>query len=475
MSNIIQHPSVRRNAERRRAEREKLRAKLEREGGAALKNLIGWRRYIPMEDRIRLAENMENILLEYDIKTSELDWRKEYVSIENFRLDVHRMRMPADGLHGRRLVASSNRWVELLNLICNDLQGKDEGVSLEFLADQLTRGTRFHPAKKSRTKSEKLFYLLNAWANELDAEHGIMGIYRKIAAARVEYCRLNLKGMDEINDWTVEKPECLHDTVANDIDPTIHQHAPAFYKQLGDLNAKDWDFLAAELPNDYWEPVYRWKKQEIDDWKRHFGEATTLVDGSEQAVLGDSLPFLPRWFIGFESESLAESTEKESWTAERVSNHGTSDPLQYSEKVDWAWCCEYLVLYPNQAMSRLIPYLFAFSEEGTRFFPLSELELDDEAEGVYAISYFKPEPKGVHSISRSLSDRIQESLEELPDSWESTAPQLNNHPYLMWKQEREASVDEHIQAMLERTGRGRKPRQKSSVNERPLSNPKSEN
>ncbi len=366
MSNIIQHPSIRRNAERRRAERENLRAKLEREGGAALKNLIGWRRYIPMEDRIRLAENMENILLEYDIKASELDWRKEYVSIENFRLDVHRMRLHANGPDGRRLVAISNRWVGLLNLIGDEVQRKDEGVSLEFLADQLTRGTRFHPAKKSRTKSEKLFYLLNAWANEIDAEHGIMGIYRKIAAARVEYCRLNLKGMDEINDWTVEKPEYLHDTVANDLDLTIHQHAPAFKKQLGDLNAEDWDFLAEELPEGLWS-MYSWRKQEIDDWKRHFIEATTLVDGSEQATLGDSLPFLPRWFIGFESESLAESTEKESWMVKLVSNHGTSDPLQYGDKVDWAWCCEYLVLYPNQAMSRLIPICSHFLKKEHAF------------------------------------------------------------------------------------------------------------
>lgn len=460
MSNIIQHPSIRRNAERRRAEREKLRAKLEREGGAALKNLIGWRRYIPMEDRIRLAENMEKILLDFGIKIADLGWRKEYESIENFRLNVHRMRLPANGPDGRRLVAISNRWVGLLNLIYDDVQRKDEVVSLEFLADQLTRGTRFHPAKKSRTKSEKLFYLLNAWANEIDAEHGIMGIYRKIAAARVEYCRLNLKGIDGINDWTVEKPEFLHDTVANNLDCTIHQHAPAFEKELGDLNAEDWDFLAEELPEGLWS-MHSWRKQEIDDWKRHFVEATTLVDGSEQAVLGDSLPFLPRWFIGFESESLAESTEKESWMVKLVSNHGTSDPLQYGDKVDWAWCCEYLVLYPNQAMSRLIPYLFAFSEEGTRFFPVSELELDDEAEDVYAISYFKPEPQGVHSISRSLSDRVLESLGELHDSWDSTAGQLENHPYLKWKREREASVDEHIQEMLERTGSGRKRRQRT--------------
>jgi hypothetical protein len=499
MSNVIQHPSSRRNAEQRRAEEAKRRAKLVKEGGAALKTLIGWRRYIPMEDRIRLAENMENIFLDYDIKIADLDWRKEYVSIENLRLDVHRMRLPADGPDGRRLVATSNKWVGLLNLVYGDVQGKDEGVSLEFLADKLTRGSRFHPAKKSRTKSEKLFYLLSAWANEIDEKHGVVGTYRKIAAARVEYLRLNLKGMGEINDWYEEKPACLSHTVADDPDLSIRQNAPDFHAKLENLTAKygeyyeallsgdpnpsiqefphvfytkleylsdeDWDYLAAELPNDDWKAIYRRKRGEIDDWKKQFVESTTLVNAYEQAALGDSLAFLPHWFVGFHADKLAESTEDDNWMDERFSNHGTGDPLKYSNGVDWEWHCFYLVLYPNQAMTRLIPYLFYFGEEGTQFSPLGEVDLDDESKGSNVISCFKPEPKGVYSISRSLSDRIQESLEELFDSWDTTASQLKNHPYLKWKRERESSVDEQIQAMLERTGRGQKRRRKSSESE----------
>ncbi len=72
---------------------------------------------------------MDNIIVDYGIKPAKLNWSQDYSSVENYRLDVHRMRLPETAEPGRRLIAHNYRWNLLLKLIHKYIQSKGEEVS----------------------------------------------------------------------------------------------------------------------------------------------------------------------------------------------------------------------------------------------------------------------------------------------------------------------------------------------------------
>ena len=299
MSNILRFPH---KSHTRELKRKQLAEQIERtreQGGQAIESLTSWRRNIPTDARERLARNMDAILEEYRIVPSRLDWRQDYITAEEFRRDLHRMRLPETASPGRRLIATPAKWTRLLGYVARYLQANGESVSLEFLADRLIRGTRFHPTKKEQTDDEKLLYLLGLWANQLSEKYGLLATYRKIARARAEHYRIFQRGIDSAGDWSVDEPN-LYSKFRDDFPALPEEADELFDKPFLDYSADDWEALYAVVPEGY---EYRYKsiQGDIEEWKNTYSDEGTLhlTDTTPVFLWGEAIPFLPHWFLGY--------------------------------------------------------------------------------------------------------------------------------------------------------------------------------
>ncbi len=151
-----------------------------------------------------MARNMDRLLREYRLKPADIAWEPYFPTREAFGRDLHRMRLPESAKRGeRKLVAHTQAWAWMLELVTNACSAKGEPVTLEALAERLTRGTRFHPTRKIQTREEKLLYTLNLWPNEVDQQCGLLRTYRQLSVARAEYITLNMHEIGE-NQLLVE-------------------------------------------------------------------------------------------------------------------------------------------------------------------------------------------------------------------------------------------------------------------------------
>jgi hypothetical protein len=449
MSNIVPFPiqdNQRVSLEKRQLE---IKEQREKNGGEAYKKLKKWRRRIDKKDQKIMAINMESILNEYAIKNTELKWNEHYVSIENFRNDLSRMRFPENAKPKRRLMAHTRAYVYLLGLIANHIDSQGGNATLARLADKLTIGTCFHPIQKEQSLSNKLFNFLTTLAHKLDEEHGLLRTYKEIAELRAKYFSLEMEEINEsYRDWFT-MPSCMKEKVADSfISPSDHWEHP-FNKNMGNLTESDWIDIFELLPDEY-KPEYQSYKNEIDEWQRHFVKEKTLIGSSNLADLYEAnlwfdINVLPRWFVGYLSwESKNVFADSSHRLGELITNQGTGDPLTLGSKVDMNSHCAYLVLYPDSGLDQIIPYLFCYSEEGSSFFPLQEEDLDENESLERYGTFFKPKGIREATISRSLLIRIEEGLNEIKEGWNSTAKLLKTHPYIQWSQERKKSLEEII-------------------------------
>ena len=451
MSNITPFPKNAQSTERKRRQQAEYLDQLRKQGGQAIENLTSWRRSIPTDDRERLAKNMNAIIDEYRIEPSKLDWQPDYASVEGFRLDVHRMRLPESAALGRRLIATPSKWVQLLNYISKYAQEHGESVSLEFLADRLIRGTGFHPTKKEQTKSEKLLYLLGLWASEISEKTGLLSTYKEIAQARAEYYRVHRHEIDARNTDPEPDSHYLCSKLSDEFTSHSNESSELFDKQFKYYSADDWKALYQLIPKER-RTDYEYIQKEITDWRNTYSlEGTLYSCGMDAPVLcwGNDIRYLPRWFIGYDdgdNENIMTSTN-ESWLAGIIREQGTVDPISLGQEIDWESGVAYLVLYPDAGLNRIVPHLYRFTSDWSEFDPV-EQSYDLEHR-----QYFQPRDVNETTVSHTLLRRVEESKEDLYRSWEVTSGHLKSHPYLAWKESQERDVDSEIEAVLMRTGR----------------------
>jgi hypothetical protein len=418
------------------------RERLHKLGGDAFANLTDWRRSIPSDDRLRLAKNMDRIMREHLIKPTRLNWGKyNYHDQESFNRDLSRMRMPETAVPGRRLMAHNTRWIDLLQMLAEECLRSEINVTLEALAERLTRGTRFHPTRKVETRQEKLRYVITLWANEVDEKLGLLKTYKQLAAAKAEYFKIHMReyGSESMNDWEYkerqEKPSKYFTNVPEDL-------RYLFDTPLENYTEENWTEFFAAIPENSIEH-FQGRKSRVESWKDNFDPEKTLFgcdfdDDDPSLCWWTDYAYMPRWFIGpidyDERRSLSAYPEK-CWGKD------TLDPL-LGGSVENGACNGYLVLYPNKELNRMLPYVFMNFEEGSTFEVISENQLDSDFP-----HYFTPASSIVDVVSKNLMARIEESFHEIQQAWTDSAPELINHPYLVWSKGREDQIDRELERL----------------------------
>lgn len=425
------------------------REELLAQGGEALEQLGAWKsRGIPEEDRIPMAKNMEAMLNELRIKPKDLDWGESlgnpekpgWGDRESFNRDLSRMRYPADAKPGRRLMAFNTRWIQLLKMISAVCEERGENLTLNGLAERLARGTRFHPLKHAQTLEEKQLYKLKLWANKVDEHTGLLRTFKRLSALRAEYFRLHLRdyGDSAIDTFDLD---AVHRRPADYFTDIPEDVAALFSRELGSYTQEDWNQFYQRIPED---SVYQFTEyqQDIENWHANFDPAKALFVNENGEYVPrfnwnlHTLKYLPRFYLGrldFDELRLLK------YYAHHAFPDGTADPLLETGKDDYGSC--YLVLYPTPELSRLIPYLFHWDEEGSFFLPLTEEILGDRW------FYFPSDTTGMGRPSSSLLTRIEEAGHAVNAAWLDTANALTRHPYFAWEANRAATLDKELARM----------------------------
>lgn len=418
-------------------------------GGEAIENLSDYPTRIPTDDRIRLAKNMDILIHEHRVRPGKLPWeRYNYPDKESFNRDLSRMRLPETAEPGRRLVAHSTRWLHLLEMILDYCTNNGENVTLEALAEQLTRGTQFHPKQKIHSRSEKLLYSLKLWAEEIDQQYGLLKTYCRIAEARAEHFQLYM------HDYEEDSPalDRARPSMERPVDYFINipeEDLPLFKRELGSYSDEDWDRFLSIIPEDNLEN-YVYTRADVDAWNANFQADSTLFCGEDFGLGSPSrlsltgCNYLPRWFIGFDDYC---NLKVLSQYPEDLSKYCAQDPLAVDQAENsFLEVYAHLVLYPTQGMSRIIPYLHVLDEGVSIFEPLREEHLTPKDQ-----KYFTPAPRGKDSNSKLLQGRIEESYLQVREQWIDTAENLSQHPLLAWSEGREQMIDAEIERMTTRT------------------------
>ncbi len=460
MSNIVPFPNRWKDVNERQKmlrDREEQRNREERQnetsGHAARRALGTLRRRIAPAERIQLAKNMAGIFSEFAIQASALPWQQDYASIESFHNDVHRMRLISEPTENRRTMAHPLAWLRLLRYIHQHLAERGQPISLDFLADRLTRGTGFHPTRKEISRSEKLFYLLYSWADEVSNQRNLLQLFTTIAQARVEYFKHNLRDIHDSFYTVDELPKHWSQSFGDFYEFEDRRGIELGARLMRELSDAEWDEVVEWIPDeDIW--WFRDTRASITAWKRHFDVTTTLTTTDGEPSADHDIAHLPHWFIGYNRYSDFRNVvtgEEDDWLGGLVRKKGTEDPWRPGVAADWAWGCSYLVLYPDRDHKRIIPYIYEYAEEGTTFVPLGEHDLRIESAEGWIREYYQPKPIGTTTISRPLSERIEESLNEIREAWLDTAAAVLDHPYLQWKKMRDELLDQQIKRTIERT------------------------
>ncbi|SFG68346.1 hypothetical protein [Neptunomonas qingdaonensis] len=438
-------------------------AQLHSAGEEAFNNLMDWRKKIPLEDRATLAMNMWGILSYYDIKPRTL-WShawEAYPDKHAFRRDLSRMtqRNP-ESATSKCFIANTATWIRTLRSVHQYLEASSRGISLESLADKLARGTRFHPLKGSISDQGKLRYLLSAITEKVNEETGLLSTYRKLAESKAEHLRRYYREIGE-SGFSMDYPDM--ETIryfAKQIELTgFERHEELYNKPFKTFSTNDWNLFFSSI-DEKEQPVCKHLKWELQTWNRMIEKQTTLVRRNMEAdySIAFDLYYLPRFFIGYHLHSAVErivhpNDSELSYLFENcIDSKGLCRPddislgpdqLKHpSERPDVHHFGEtYLVLYPDTDLSKIIPYVFYYAEEVSQFFPYEESPFDED----FFCQRFE---KGEAAIGKTILETIEESVEEVIQSFRETAPFLNQHPYIAWKGQKEKKLDEHLRALL---------------------------
>ena len=442
-----------------KAELQKERSiRAEKAGGKALENLKGWRTNIPKEDRLQMALNMHsNVFERYQLKLEDLKpfaW-KDYPDEAGLRRDLSRVRIKSPlSSSNKRLIAHTPGWIRILEYARHALKENGTDLSLEILAGKLSIGTRYHPIQRAKGETNKLRLLLTTIADKASEEAGLLSSYRDISNARIRY--LQRYGHEiHMPEIQLTPTRCLADS----FEP-LDDFGNLFTKTFLKYDSNDWKMALDIFPREY-HSLLNFERENVESWQRMNNPNTSLVedfgDHHSAALCSEiDLFYLPRYFIGFnlwcaDSRILTTNSElhdcikddvlkrPNDFCIEYLKEHSTQKYAFQESELHLNSC--YLVLYPDENLNSVIPYIYRYSEEGSHFAPYEEEPYDGE--------FFAAEIKKNEAVrGYTLLERLEEDKENVLAELLNTAPKIKSHPYIEWETQKSQSIDNFLNDLL---------------------------
>jgi hypothetical protein len=232
--------------ERDRRDQERTK-QIKKSGGLASKRLESWKVRIKMGDRKQMALNMEGILQRYSIRRSGLRWEEDYKSEDQFGVVLFRSRMSGDSNPGKKLNAHSDVWLRLIDYIHEHLLREGIVVPREYLVDDLTKGTRFHPLKQELGLADKISAYLQKRADQLAVKFDLISSFGLSSRLRAEYI-LGHGRLIESELWLGGFHPAHFDTTLRELFMSIPSDEELWEKPLNQLSVREWQDLIEALP-----------------------------------------------------------------------------------------------------------------------------------------------------------------------------------------------------------------------------------
>lgn len=295
-----------RTLQQREANDRERREEIEREGRSASKALDSWRRRIPMEDRRRMALNMDVIVRRHNIKPGNLNWGRDYGCAEQFRNTFSRCRLSDTKAVKAKLLATPREWIRVIDYIREYIEERrGEFVSREILMEELVRGTRFHPSKNILTVEDKISEMLYRLSDRICHEYSLLKHYRESALLRVHYFRENGKlighkpwlGTEAVFEWDLTSlfgGESFWDELPN--------------KSFRELSKNEWKIISGQLDPEKFPNLLLCRMHEFFAAEQEEVGASPLGNGDEDFHFHDLN--IKEYFDLRESEKIANFREK---------------------------------------------------------------------------------------------------------------------------------------------------------------------
>lgn len=422
----------------------KRQQRIEEEGGIAYTSMRDWDRRIPQDDRVQLARNFQRIWEYLELKPRDL----EEPSSRRLRRDLSRMRNP----EGKYIIASSAIWLHYIDLILNVMDKRKKKLPVDLLMLRLTRGTRFHPLIQTTDERESLLipgYELKA--DEIANKFKLFVTYRSIAKKAVEKnIQAAQKGVGESliqGDSLYSQSEAPLSNVLNE-EYLKERGWPD--KRFADLSLTDL-IEVRDILRKCEEDEFKKTETYTDYGSRSLSEYVNAINVTSILYYEDSLISL---YSGKDRELLPHcllGISREGWM---IPGSNSDEDLAYwldNDGVRDIFCTDdvggghvYLILYPDMAFERIVPYILILEDEATRGDFLANAIASSDSDIFVAANQKKDAPVEYKTLTELLLD-----VERISSQLIKTSENLINHPVLIAEREKDDQLEAAIQGLFE--------------------------
>ncbi|RLJ16703.1 hypothetical protein DJ030_16350 [bacterium endosymbiont of Escarpia laminata] len=425
----------RRAAGRAEAQR-KRQQKIEEEGGIAYTSMREWDRRIPQKDRVQLARNFQRIWEDIGLKPRDL----EESSSGSLRTNLSRMRNP----EGKYIIATSAIWLHYIDLILNVMDKRNKKLPVDLLMLRLTRGTRFHPLIQKTDDRESLLipgYELKA--DEIGNKFELLDTYRSIAKKAVE-------NNNQVAQKGVGESLIQGDSLYSQSEAPLSSFLTEEYleergwaeKQFFDLSLENL-IEFRDILRECEEDEFKQTKIRMDYGSRSLSEyvnainVTSILFYEDDSLIslysGKDRELIPHCLLGI---------SREGWV---IPGSNSDEDLAYWLDNDGVGGGHvYLILYPDMAFERIVPYILILEDEATRGDFLANAIASSDSDIFVAANQKKDAQVEYKTLTELLLD-----VERISSQLIKTSENLINHPVLMAEREKDDQLEAAIQGLFE--------------------------
>ena len=402
--------------------------------------------------RRTFARNFAKLLKNYDLfyprhfKSICTDVAGSY---ESFRTEFGRLKNP----NSKNIPANKITWENYCKLLTKKLALSGDIVSEGYIAHKLTSGTGYHPTQKSPDETDKIICSYQILADNFDHEFRLLNNYREISNFIVDCTIKDIErkiSPDDEWDWNSSESVLIIHSLLSDYFREEYLEERAFsghrfidltrnelkeiiisLKEIVDQCSSDTEEEEEEQERSY----FFYMRQEIQLYLK-------LTDYSQLHLINpmfqEDFRYYPHCLLGtyIDPDYIISENHLRDFLKRNSDKNGILDPvfgkINYKDNDRTKLQYTYLVLFPDETLTKIEPSIVIEEDDWTMLVPLNEDLIAFRGSNFINTTF----PHGQGSENNNLIDLLSDP-HRLIARLKETAPNLKNHPVLTRKKEEE--------------------------------------